>query len=135
VHAPAGHNPAYQDPGRSRHSGLDWRLRLAGLVEFGGLEAPASEAPYRLLLKQAKLAFPDLQLREEKRWLGHRPATVDSLPGSGPVPNKAGVHLAFGHQHVGLTGGPKTGRIVADMIAGRRPNFDLSPYRTTRFSE
>jgi glycine/D-amino acid oxidase-like deaminating enzyme len=45
------------------------------------------------------------------------------------------VHLAFGHQHVGLTGGPKTGRIIADMIAGRRANFDLSPDRTTRFSE
>ena len=114
---------------------MEGRLRLAGLVEFGGLEAPASEAPYRLLLKQAKRAFPDLKWGEEKRWLGHRPATIDSLPMIGPVPGKVGVHLAFGHQHVGLTGGPKTGRIVADMIAGRRANFDLSAYRTTRFNE
>lgn len=109
------------------------RLRLAGLVEFGGLDAPASEAPYRLLLRQAKAAFPGLTWGEEKRWLGHRPATPDSLPVIGPVPGRSGVHLAFGHQHVGLTGGPKTGRIVADLIAGRHPNYDLAPYRSTRF--
>jgi D-amino-acid dehydrogenase len=111
------------------------RLRLAGLVEFGGLVAPASEAPYQLLIRQAKTAFPNLRWGEEKRWLGHRPATTDSLPVIGPVPGKSGVHLAFGHQHVGLTGGPKTGRIVADLIAGRRANFDLTPYRSTRFEE
>lgn len=112
---------------------MQGRLRLAGLVEFGGLTAPASDAPYELLLRQAKAAFPKLQWREEKRWLGHRPATTDSLPVIGPVPGKSGVHLAFGHQHVGLTGGPKTGRIIADLIAGRHPNFDLTPYRSTRF--
>jgi D-amino-acid dehydrogenase len=111
------------------------RLRLAGLVEFGGLEAAASEAPYQLLLKQAKAAFPNLKWGEEKRWLGHRPATTDSLPVIGPLPGKSGVHLAFGHQHVGLTGGPKTGRIVADLIAGRHPNIDLAPYRAERFKE
>jgi len=114
---------------------MEGRLRLAGLVEFGGLEAPASEAPYQLLRRQAKAAFPDLRWGEEERWLGHRPATTDSLPVIGPVPGKTGVHLAFGHQHVGLTGGPKTGRIVADLIAGRRANFDLAPYRSTRFEK
>jgi len=41
--------------------------------------------------------------------------------------------MAFGHQHVGLTAGAKAGRIVADLIAGRRPNFDLAPYRPDRF--
>jgi D-amino-acid dehydrogenase len=114
---------------------MQGRLRLAGLVEFGGLEAPASEAPYHLLLRQARVAFPNLKWGEEKRWLGHRPATTDSRPVIGPVPGKSGVHLAFGHQHVGLTGGPKTGRIIADLIAGRRPNIDLAPYRTARFEK
>lgn len=110
---------------------MDGRLRLAGLVEFGGLDAPASEAPYELLLRQARKAFPRLRWTNENRWLGHRPATVDSIPVIGPV--MPGVYAAFGHQHVGLTGGPKTGRIVADLIAGRTPNFDLAPYRVDRF--
>ncbi|MFT5390386.1 MAG: D-amino-acid dehydrogenase [Gammaproteobacteria bacterium] len=113
---------------------MDGRLRLAGLVEFGGLTAPPSEGPYRLLTAQVKVAFPNIDWQSEKRWQGHRPATTDSIPVVGPLRDIAGVHMAFGHQHVGLTGGPKTGRIVADVIAGRRPNIDLSPYRAERFS-
>lgn len=110
---------------------MDGRLRLAGLVEFGGLDAPPSDAPYELLLRQVRRAFPRLRWSEEKRWLGHRPATVDSVPVIGPV--IPGVYAAFGHQHVGLTGGPKTGRIIADLIADRTPNFDMTPYRVDRF--
>lgn len=111
------------------------RLRLAGLVEFGGLDAGPSDAPYELLKRQVKAAFPGLRWNGEKRWLGHRPATTDSLPVIGQIPRAAGVFTAFGHQHVGLTGGPKTGRIAADLIANRRPNFDLGPYRVERFSK
>ncbi|MBT6274863.1 MAG: FAD-binding oxidoreductase [Chromatiales bacterium] len=112
---------------------MEGRLRLAGLVEFGGLEAPPSEAPYQLLLRQARAAFPSLKWNEERRWLGHRPATDDSIPVIGEIEGVPGVYAAFGHQHVGLTGGPKTGRIVADLISGRRPNFDLRPYSPGRF--
>lgn len=110
---------------------MDGRLRLAGLVEFGGLDAPPSEAPYELLLRQAKNAFPALRWAGEKRWLGHRPATDDSLPVIGCV--APGAYAAFGHHHVGLTGGPKTGRLIADLIARRTPNFDMQPYRSDRF--
>ena len=112
---------------------MEGRLRLAGIVEFGGLDAPASEAPYRLLRQQAQAAFPDLKWTSEKRWLGLRPATPDSIPVIGAVPGLQGLHIGFGHQHVGLTGGPKTGRLIADLIAGRAPNFDLRPYAIERF--
>ena len=112
---------------------MEGRLRLAGLVEFGGLEADRSEGPYRLLLAKVKAAFPKLSWNGEQRWFGHRPATIDSLPLLGPIETVEGVHMAFGHQHVGLTAGPKAGRIIADLIAGRRPNFDLTPYRPERF--
>jgi len=44
------------------------------------------------------------------------------------------VHAAFGHQHIGLTAGPKTGRMVADMMSGTRPNIDLAPYDANRFT-
>ena len=40
---------------------------------------------------------------------------------------------AFGGQHVGLTMGPKAGRMTADMIGGRKPNIDISAYRVDRF--
>ena len=110
------------------------RLRLAGIVEFGGLDAPPSEAPYALLKRQAQAAFPGLTWTSEKRWMGHRPATPDSIPVIGSVPGTRGLHVGFGHQHVGLTGGPKTGRLIADLISDRTPNFDLRPYAIERFS-
>ena len=44
------------------------------------------------------------------------------------------VYTAFGHHHIGLTGGPKTGRLVAGLITGAQVNTDLAPYHPQRFS-
>jgi len=108
-------------------------IRCAGQVEFGGLEAGPSEAPHRLVKARMRDLYPDLEWEDESRWLGHRPSTVDSLPFIGPSPKAPAVHFAFGAQHIGLTSGPKTGRLIADMIAGRAPNIDLAPFRVGRF--
>ncbi|MGJ8546335.1 MAG: NAD(P)/FAD-dependent oxidoreductase [Sulfitobacter sp.] len=107
-------------------------LRCAGIVEFGGLEAGPSKAPLAFLRRHAKAAFPNLECSEEIEWLGHRPATSDSLPLIGAL-GASGVFTAFGHQHIGLTAGPKTGRMVAAMIAGQPHNTDLAPYDPQRF--
>lgn len=109
------------------------RMRIAGLVEFGGLDAPASSEPPQMLKRRALAAFPGLQFTETVEWLGHRPATTDSLPVWGPSATHRGLHFAFGHHHIGLTSGPKTGRLIADFIVGGRPNFDFTPYRAERF--
>jgi D-amino-acid dehydrogenase len=108
-------------------------LRCAGIVEFGGLDAGPSAAPFALLRKQAKAAFPGLRASGEVEWLGHRPAPSDSLPLIGEV-GATGVYAAFGHHHIGLTGGPKTGRLVAGLAAGRPANIDLSAYAPQRFA-
>ncbi len=108
------------------------RLRLAGIVEFGGLEAGPSSKPAELLIRNIKAAMPNLAWSETRSWMGHRPAPADSLPYFGPVPGAAGAFTAFGHHHIGLTAGPKTGRLLADLIAGRTPNIDLAPYRPDR---
>nr|WP_143595770.1 FAD-binding oxidoreductase [Tropicibacter naphthalenivorans] len=107
-------------------------LRLAGIVEFGGLRASASRAPLELLRRQARRAFPGLTWQSEEPWMGHRPAPSDSLPLVGEI-GKTGVFTAFGHHHIGLTGGPKTGRWVAGLIAGQPTNADLAPYDPNRF--
>jgi len=109
------------------------RLRLAGIVEFGGLDAPPSRAPFALLERQIRAAIPDLTWSDKTEWMGHRPAPVDSIPIIGEVPAVKGAYLGFGHHHVGLTGGPKTGRILAQMISGQTPNLDLSPYAPARY--
>lgn len=112
---------------------MEGRLRLAGIVEFGGLAAPASEAPFRLLLENIRKAMPGLRWDDTTKWMGHRPAPADSIPVIGEVPGAKGAFLAFGHHHIGLTGGPKTGRLLAQLISGRQPQLDLAPYAPSRF--
>ncbi|WP_274426409.1 NAD(P)/FAD-dependent oxidoreductase [Chelativorans sp. YIM 93263] len=112
---------------------MEGRLRLAGVVEFGGLAAKPSTAPIKLLMRSVEAALPGITWKHETEWMGHRPAPADSIPVIGEIPGVKGVFLGFGHHHVGLTGGPKTGRILAQLVSGQRPNLDLAPYAPSRF--
>ena len=110
------------------------RLRCAGIVEFGGIEAGASAAPVRLLKQLIGEACPQLEYDNVEEWVGCRPAPSDSIPSIGPLPGAPDVYAAYGHHHVGLTAGPKTGRMIADCIAGRDPGLALAPMDPARFS-
>lgn len=114
---------------------MEGRLRIAGVVEFGGTEAGASQAPLNLLKKNGVAAFPGLKWKEMTEWVGFRPAPADSIPVIGEVPGIKGAFTGFGHHHIGLTGGPKTGRLLAQMIAGRQPNVDVSVYSPARYTQ
>ena len=107
-------------------------LRCAGILEFGGLEAGPSKSPLAFLRRQTRDAFPNMTATGEIEWLGHRPAPSDSLPLIGQI-GQSRVFTAFGHHHIGLTGGPKTGRLVAGLIAGQPANLDLGAYDPQRF--
>lgn len=112
---------------------MEGRIRLAGFIEFGGLEAPPNPDAFARLERLARRAMPQLTWRQTRTWMGHRPAPADSLPLIGEAPGVRGAFVAFGHHHVGLTGGARTGRLIADLIAGRQPNIDLAPFRPDRF--
>lgn len=114
---------------------MEGRIRLAGVVEFGGLEASPSKAPIELLKRNIRAAMPGLTWKREVEWMGHRPAPSDSIPAIGPVPGVKGAWLGFGHHHIGLTGGPKTGRLLAQMISAKKTNLDLSPFSAARFQQ
>jgi len=113
---------------------MDGRLRLAGVVELGGLDAPPSRAPFHLLEKNIQIAIPGITWKKSVEWMGHRPSMADSIPVIGESPSLKGAYMGFGHDHVGLTAGPKTGKLLAQLISGRRPNVDMSPYAPARFT-
>ena len=114
---------------------MQGRLRAAGVVEFGGLRAGPSRAPLRMVHKRLKQVLPDISCDSVNEWMGHRPTTPDSLPLIGATDAANTGFAAFGHQHLGLTGGPRTGRLIADLISGRQPNLDLSPFAPDRFEK
>ncbi len=111
---------------------MDQGLRCAGIVEFGGLDPTPSKAPLALLRRTVAETFPQMRATGEQEWLGFRPAPSDSLPLIGEV-GSTGVYTAFGHHHIGLTGGAKTGRMVAGLITGQPMNLDMRAYAPDRF--
>ncbi|WP_299138363.1 FAD-binding oxidoreductase [uncultured Tateyamaria sp.] len=113
---------------------MEGRLRAAGVIEFGGLDNGPSRAPFALLRRQIAELLPDVTHDGIVEWMGHRPAPADSLPLIGANDPGGRSYSAFGHQHVGLTGGPKTGRIIADLVDGKQPNADLAPFDPMKFA-
>lgn len=109
-------------------------LRFAGTAEFAALDAPPNMARARMLLRQGAELLPGIDTRDHTEWMGQRPSLPDSLPVIGPSPAHPNVLFAFGHQHLGLTGAPRTGELIADLVSGRRPNIDLAPFAIERFA-
>ncbi|HUF87409.1 MAG TPA: FAD-binding oxidoreductase [Thermohalobaculum sp.] len=133
-------HPSHRPPGphmiadaRTAVSPMEEGLRFAGTVDFGGIDGPPLRAPVAGIRKRVAQVYPNLRWQGETTWMGHRPSTVDSLPLVGPAPKAPAVCFAFGGQHLGLTMGPRLGRICADLIAGRKPNVDIAPLRPDRF--
>ncbi len=112
---------------------MEMGMRFAGTAEFAGLEAPPDYRRARMLLEQGKQMYPGLNTEQVSEWMGHRPCLPDTLPVIGRSPRFPAVHYAFGHGHTGLTGASMTGRIIADLVAGRAPPIDIAPFRVSRF--
>lgn len=107
-------------------------LRCAGTVELGDHHAGPSDGPIKLIRREAKRAFPRMTYSGTQEWMGFRPSTPDSLPLIGEI-EASGIYVGFGHQHLGLTAGPRTGQLLAQMIDGTTPNLDLTPYDPARY--
>ena len=114
---------------------MEGRLRIAGAVEFGGVQNTGSEAPFDLLKEGIEQVIPDLRYSDVTRWMGHRPAPTDSIPIIDQLPHISGIFLGFGHQHVGLTGSARTGQLLAQIICGQVPSINMSDYSVTRFMQ
>ncbi len=112
---------------------MEQGLRVAGTVEFGSLNAPATERRVDALLVHSKKLFPTLRETKYTHWMGNRPCLPDSLPVLGRATNFANVFYAFGHGHLGITCAPMTSRIITDLVQGKQAGIDLTPYSAGRF--
>ncbi len=110
-------------------------LRLAGTVEFAGINSAPDYRRASVLLKHANqlLAEPTSANPALEPWAGNRPSLPDSLPVLGAAPRHPGVYLNFGHQHLGLTWAALTAEITGALLLRQTLELDLSPYRIDRF--
>ena len=108
-------------------------LRIAGSSEFAAIDTAADPRKKTLLTNQARAMLPELDITDMTFWMGQRPSFPDSLPALGPITGQPGLYAAFGHSHYGLMMAPKTGELIADLIAGVAPNTDLSAFDARRF--
>ena len=111
---------------------MEGRLRAAGTVELGGLEAGPSRHRLDRLLEGTRSVFPDLG-PPDREWMGFRPSMPDSLPVIGYSGAGREIIHAFGHGHIGVTLAPITARIVGDLVVGREPEVDIRAYSAGRF--
>jgi D-amino-acid dehydrogenase len=112
---------------------LEIGLRFAGTVELGGLDLPPNYARAEKLMIHGRRMFGELNEEGRSDWMGFRPSMPDSVPVISQGVRFRNTYFAFGHGHIGLTLGPATGRIIADLAAGRDPGLDLRPFRVDRF--
>jgi len=145
LEAERGYHLVFTDPGLTlNHSILDadrkfvtssmeMGVRSAGTAEFAGLDAAPDYRRARIFANHTKALLPNLNTASSEEWMGIRPASPDSVPYIGPVPGHPRIFCGFGHGHLGLTGAPMTGRMLAALVTEERLNTDMTPYRLDRF--
>jgi D-amino-acid dehydrogenase len=108
--------------------------RLGSIMEFAGYDESISTKRLALLTDGAAhyLQTPYSESIEEK-WFGWRPMTWDSLPVIDRSPAHPNVYLAVGHNMLGLSMAPATGKLIAEMVTGNATHIEPHPYRVGRF--
>jgi D-amino-acid dehydrogenase len=108
-------------------------IRLTTGAEFARLDAPPTPVQLERALPAARDLFPLGEAVDPKPWMGARPCLPDMLPVIGKAPRHPGLWFDFGHHHHGLTLGPATGRLLAEMMTGEAPFADPTPFAAGRF--
>ncbi|AVA20409.1 NAD(P)/FAD-dependent oxidoreductase [Rhizobium sp. LEGMi198b] len=109
-------------------------IRLTTGAEFALRDAPKTPIQLDRAEAVARTVFPLGERLDPEPWMGARPCTPDMMPIIGKAPRHNGLWFAFGHAHHGLTLGPVTGRVLAELITGEKPFIDISAYAPDRFA-
>ena len=107
--------------------------RLGSIMEFAGYDETIKPERLELLRQGASHYLREPYCEPElQTWYGWRPMTYDSLPIIGKVPRFDNVWLAAGHNMLGLSMAPATGKLVSELFAARTPHIDPKPYALER---
>lgn len=108
-------------------------IRLTTGIEFAHRDARHNPAQLDLVEPIARSLFPINKRLQDQAWMGSRPCTPDMLPIIGAAPAHDNLWFAFGHAHHGLTLGPVTGRLLAEMMTDEEFIVNPLPFSPSRF--
>jgi D-amino-acid dehydrogenase len=114
---------------------MEQGIRVTTGAEFAARDAAPTPVQFNRVLPAARDLFPLGEAVEAEPWLGARPCFADSRPVIGRASRQPGLWLAYGHAHWGLTLGPITGRLIAELMTGATPFCDPAPYAAERFGK
>ena len=125
--------PVVDDGRKIAVTPLGDRLRVAGTVEFTGFDASPNQLRANALLQALTDLYPEFTIPEAtEHWSGFRPLTPDDRPILGRTPYR-NLFLNTGHGHLGWTLACGSGRLVADLLAGREPEISLTGFTLARY--
>lgn len=111
-------------------------LRFAGTMELSGLDESIDPERVRAIVEAVPGYYPDFTAGDfdgVQPWRGLRPCTPDGLPYIGRVRRYGNFSVATGHAMMGLSLAPATGRLVAELLAGRPTSMPLDAFAPERF--
>jgi len=110
-------------------------LRYAGTLEFSGLNLDLRKPRLEQLSRSASLYLHDDQAESSRsEWCGLRPCLPDGYPAVGAVPGVRGLFVATGHATLGLTLGPVSGKLLAEIILDGRASMNIDAFGVDRFT-
>lgn len=128
--APAPVASLTDDGAKLVYSRLGQRLRVAGTAEFTGYDTALSAGRIAVIVRRVRQIFPRIEIRPDavEPWAGLRPATPSNVPLIGPT-RYGNLYVNSGHGTLGWTMAVGSGRLLADLVAGRAPDVDPLPYK------
>lgn len=112
---------------------MEHGVRASGMAEFAPPEAAPNWDYIGVIRKHAAAVLPRLNAEAGSQWMGSRPSHPDSKPVIGRSPRHSNVFFAFGHDHIGLALAGITGKLIGEIVSGRKASVDLIPFRPDRF--
>jgi D-amino-acid dehydrogenase len=117
---------------------MDGRMRYGGTMEIAPVNNQVNLNRVEGIVQSVPRYFPGFQLQVPKRediWYGFRPCSPDGLPYLGKSKKFDNLLIAGGHAMMGLSLGPASGRIMADIANGRQPKVAIDAFHPERFSK
>jgi D-amino-acid dehydrogenase len=129
--------PSVLMEGRVAITPMNGRTRFGGTMEITSMKVPARMQRVKGILDAVKRYFPEFEVPMpgvEQVWYGYRPCSADGLPYIGRTSRVKNLIVATGHSMLGLSLGPGTGKLVAEIANENAPSMNIKPFNADRFS-